>query len=48
MEYVGIPAEPKPHNALRGAKWEAEVFMRLLYNKNLFPEFKEFEIPWLK
>jgi DNA polymerase-3 subunit epsilon len=33
MEYVGIGAEPKPHNALNGAIWEAEAFSRLLYNK---------------
>jgi DNA polymerase III epsilon subunit-like protein len=47
MNYVGIPAEPKPHNALNGAKWESEAFMRLFFDKNLFPEFKEYSIPWL-
>lgn len=47
MEYVGISAEPKPHNALNGAKWEAEAFSRLFYEKPLFPEFKKFDIPWL-
>jgi hypothetical protein len=45
MKYVGIPPEPKPHNALNGAKWEAEAFMRLFYDKNLFPEFKEYPVP---
>ena len=33
MEYVGLPAEPKPHIAFNGAKWEAEAFSRLLYDK---------------
>jgi DNA polymerase III epsilon subunit-like protein len=46
MEYVGIPAEPHPHNALNGAKVAAEAISRLLYDKKLLPEFKRFEIPW--
>jgi len=46
MNYVGISAEPKPHNAFRGAKWETEAFMRLLYDKSLYPEFKTMKIPW--
>ena len=29
MEYVGIEAEPKPHIAINGAKWETEAFSRL-------------------
>ena len=48
MEYVGIPTEPKPHNALNGAKWEAEAFSRLFYEKSFFPEFAEYKIPWNK
>ena len=47
MQYVGIPTEPKPHIALNGAVYEAEAFSRLLYNKNLLPEFKQYPIPWL-
>ncbi len=47
MEYVGLPHEPKPHIAFNGAKWEAEAFSRLFYNKPLFPEFKEYKIPWI-
>lgn len=47
MEYVGIPTEPKPHNALNGAIWEAEAFSRLLYDKCLLKQFSEFPIPWL-
>lgn len=46
MAYAGIPTEPKPHNALNGAIWEAEAFSRLLYDKNLLEQFYEFLIPW--
>ncbi len=46
--YCGIPEEPKPHNALTGAKCHAEVISRLLYDKKLLPEFEQFDIPWLK
>jgi DNA polymerase III epsilon subunit-like protein len=47
LVYCGIPMEPTPHNALTGAKSHAEVISRLLYDKKLLPEFKEYEIPWL-
>ncbi len=42
----GLPEEPKPHNGLRGAILEAEAFYRLFYDENLFPEYKQFSIPW--
>lgn len=45
LNYVGLPDEPKPHNALTGAKVEAEAFSRILYGKNLLEEFSQFEIP---
>lgn len=45
MKYVGIPAEPNPHNALNGAKWEAEAIHRLLYGANFHPDFKKYSIP---
>lgn len=45
--YCGIPEEPKPHNALTGAKCHAEVISRLLHDKKLLPEFEQFEIPWV-
>jgi len=45
LNYVGIPAEPTPHNALTGALSHAEVISRLLYGRKLLPEFREFEIP---
>jgi len=46
MNYVGIPAEPKPHIALNGALWEAEAFSRLLFNRSLLSQFSQFPIPW--
>jgi DNA polymerase III epsilon subunit-like protein len=46
MKYVGIPEEPKPHIGINGARYEAEAFSRLLFNKPLFEEFKKFPIPW--
>lgn len=47
LNYCGVPAEPEPHNALTGALCHAEVASRLLNNKKLLPEFKQYEIPWL-
>ena len=47
MKYVGIPTEPKPHIAINGAVYEAEAFSRLLYDKNLLPEFAKYSIPFL-
>ncbi len=48
LNYCGIPEEPRPHNALTGAKSHAEVISRLLYDKKLLPEFDQFDILWLK
>ena len=45
LNYVGIPAEPTPHNALTGALSHAECISRLLYGRKLLPEFTQFEIP---
>jgi hypothetical protein len=45
LQSVGIPEEPRPHNALTGAKVSAEAFYRLVYNKKLLPEFEEYSIP---
>ena len=44
-KYTGLREEPKPHNALTGAKFEAEAFSRILYGKKLLPEFEALEIP---
>lgn len=46
MKYVGIPAEPRPHNALNGAKVATEALSRLLYGKTLLEEFKGYPVPW--
>lgn len=46
LNYVGIPDEPAPHNALTGAQSHAESIARLLYNKQLLDEFKQYPIPW--
>ena len=45
LKYVGLHEEPKPHNALTGAKMEAEAFSRLLNGKNLIKEFEKYPIP---
>ncbi len=45
LNYVGIPDEPEPHNALTGALSHAEVISRLLYGKNLLPEFDAYALP---
>lgn len=47
QKYVGIPEEPKPHNALNGAKVSAEAISRLLYDKKLLSEFEAYNIPWI-
>lgn len=44
FKYVGLPEEPKPHHGLTGAQMEAEAFSRLLYGKNLLPEFAKYPI----
>lgn len=44
-EYAGLTEEPKPHNALTGAKFEAEAFSRIMYGKQLLPEFESYIIP---
>lgn len=48
LQYCGIPAEPKPHNALTGASCHAEVFSRIAYTKTLLPDFESYPIPWMK
>ncbi len=47
LQYVGVPAEPEPHNALTGAQCHAEVVSRLLYDRPLLPEFASYPIAWL-
>lgn len=43
--YCGLPKEPKPHNALTGAKFEAESLSRLIFGKVLLDEFSLYPIP---
>ncbi|MFH1376504.1 MAG: 3'-5' exonuclease [Candidatus Woesearchaeota archaeon] len=45
LNYVGLPDEPDPHNALTGAKMEAEAFSRLIYGKGLLEEFDKYKLP---
>jgi DNA polymerase III epsilon subunit-like protein len=45
LNYLGIPDEPEPHNALTGALVHAEMISRLLYNKQLLPEFIQYPMP---
>jgi len=45
LKETTIVKQGSPHNALEDAKLEAECFSRLVYGKNLLPEFKEFPIP---
>ncbi|MCA9348652.1 hypothetical protein KC878_00720 [Candidatus Saccharibacteria bacterium] len=43
--FCGLPKEPRPHNALHGAMWEAESMHRLIYGKPLLKEFSQYTIP---
>ncbi|MEX0931362.1 MAG: 3'-5' exonuclease [Candidatus Paceibacterota bacterium] len=45
FSYVGLPAEPHPHNALVGAQMEAEAFSRLFWGKKLLPDFERYDMP---
>lgn len=45
LQLVWLPMEPRPHNWLNWAKYEAEAFSRLLYWRKLLKEFEIFEIP---
>lgn len=44
LTYLGLPTEPKPHTAINGARYEAEAFSRLIYGKNLLPEFEQYPV----
>jgi len=45
LKFIGLAEEPRPHNALRGAKLEAEAFSRLLYGRPLFKEYGVYPLP---
>lgn len=42
--FVGLPDEPFPHRADRGAAWEAESFYRYWYGKCGLEEFKQWPL----
>jgi DNA polymerase III epsilon subunit-like protein len=42
--YVGLCKEPRPHQALTGAKMEAESFSRLFFKKKLLEEYDRFDL----
>lgn len=44
LVYVGLPEEPEPHNALVGAKMEAEAFSRLMYGRGLLEEYASYPV----
>lgn len=44
LEFVGMEDNRQAHNALEDTKLTAECFWRLMYGKNLFPEYSEFKI----
>lgn len=46
-QYVGVPEEGNPHNALTGAKLHAECIARIAYNKSILFEYNTYPIPWL-
>jgi DNA polymerase III epsilon subunit-like protein len=47
LAYCGLPEEQKPHNALTGALWHAEVLARIAYTKKIIMDFETYDIPWL-
>ena len=45
LEFCGMKDNRKDHNALEDCKLTGECFSRLMYGKNLFPEYAQYEIP---
>ncbi len=41
---IGMPTEPKPHNALTGAVFEFEALCRLVYKKPVLEEFQKYSL----
>lgn len=41
---LGMPTEPKPHNALTGARMEFEAMSRLVYGKSILNDFKTYKV----
>lgn len=45
QDYVGLPGQSAPHNALTDARWTAEAISRLLHGENLLSQFTQAEMP---
>ncbi len=45
LKFCGIEDNRKSHNALEDCKLTGECFSRLIYGKNLFPEFSKYKLP---
>jgi len=45
IKLCGMEDNRKAHNALEDCKLTGECFSRLMFGKNLFPEYAQFEIP---
>ncbi len=45
LKFCGMEDNRKAHNALEDCKLTGECFSRLMFGKNLFPEYAEFKIP---
>lgn len=43
--FTGLGPEPRPHNALTGAQYEAESLYRLIYGKGLLSTFADSPVP---
>lgn len=44
LDYLNLPTESKPHKAINGAVLVAEAYSRLIYKKNIIPEFSSFKL----
>jgi len=45
LNYVGLPDEEEPHNALNGAKLETEAIHRLLYGLPVLEDYFQYPVP---
>jgi DNA polymerase III epsilon subunit-like protein len=45
LNFCGMEDNRQAHNALEDCKLTGECFSRLMYGKNLFPEYSKYEIP---
>lgn len=45
LEFVGLPAESRPHHALTGAQLEAEAYGRLVFGRSWLEQFKDLPVP---